>query len=246
MVAGYEHMDAMSKNHRISFPDGTGIAIGAQSPYKYAVIEVHNNMPIKQDASGFRLEYSPGTPPKQITQDRLSCPDEGQLIPPLRPSFKFGCVGYDWTAAEDAHVVLLHFHFHGLGKQISYAVQHADGSKTPGAVWFVAGGKDADAVGTNIGAGVTHHKTVTLETPLTLKHGDKMLIECEYDTTHKKTPTKFGPSSDDEMCNIFFAYYSDSGKLLADDFPDGGSDPAIATVSDLRSHDGPRSKFGDE
>jgi hypothetical protein len=24
-------------------------------------------------------------------------------------------------------VVLLHFHFHGLGKQISYAVQHADG-----------------------------------------------------------------------------------------------------------------------
>lgn len=34
MVAGYEHMDAMSKNHKISFPDGTGIAIGAQSPYK--------------------------------------------------------------------------------------------------------------------------------------------------------------------------------------------------------------------
>ena len=25
MVAGYEHMDAMSKNHKISFPDGTGI-----------------------------------------------------------------------------------------------------------------------------------------------------------------------------------------------------------------------------
>ena len=75
-----------------------------------------------------------------------------------------------------------------------------------------------------------------------MQHGDKMLIECEYDTTHKKTPTKFGPSSDDEMCNIFFAYYSDSGKLLADDFPDGGSDPAISTVSDLRSHDGPRSK----
>ena len=75
-----------------------------------------------------------------------------------------------------------------------------------------------------------------------MQHGDKMLIECEYDTTHKKTPTKFGPSSDDEMCNIFFAYYSDSGKLLADDFPDGGSDAAIATVSDLRSHDGPRSK----
>ena len=34
MVARYEHMDAMSKNHKISFPDGTGIAIGAQSPYK--------------------------------------------------------------------------------------------------------------------------------------------------------------------------------------------------------------------
>ena len=63
----------------------------------------------------------------QITQDMAACLDEGQLIPPLRPSFKFGCVGYDWTAAEDAHVVLLHFHFHGLGKQISYAVQHADG-----------------------------------------------------------------------------------------------------------------------
>jgi hypothetical protein len=102
MVAGYEHMDAMSKNHKISFPDGTGIAIGAQSPYKcdgalltlralafgsggptirstgradhslrrYAVIEVHNNMPIKQDASGFRLEYSPGTPPKQVAPRR--------------------------------------------------------------------------------------------------------------------------------------------------------------------------------
>jgi hypothetical protein len=34
MVAGYEHMDAMAKNHKITFPDGTGIAIGAQSPYK--------------------------------------------------------------------------------------------------------------------------------------------------------------------------------------------------------------------
>jgi hypothetical protein len=43
--------------------------------------------------------------------------------------------------------------------------------KTPGAVWFVAGSKDADAVGTKIGAGVTYHKTVTLETPLTLKVG---------------------------------------------------------------------------
>ena len=46
-----------------------------------------------------------------------------------------------------------------------------------------------------------------------------MLIECEYDTTHKQTPTKFGPSSDDEMCNIFFAYYSDNGQLLTDDIP---------------------------
>jgi hypothetical protein len=67
----------------------------------------------------------------QITQDRLACPDDGILIPPLTPSFKFGCVGYDWTAAEDAHVVLLHFHFHGLGKRISYAVQHADGRASP-------------------------------------------------------------------------------------------------------------------
>ena len=51
--------------------------------------------------------------------------DGGQLIPPLTPSFKHGCVGYDWTAAEDAHVVLLHFHFHGLGKRITCAASHS-------------------------------------------------------------------------------------------------------------------------
>jgi hypothetical protein len=73
-----------------------------------------------------------------------------------------------------------------------------------------------------------------------VQHGDKMLIECEYDTTHKQTSTKFGPSSDDEMCNIFFAYYSDNGQLLTDDFPDGGTDTASTT--DLRSHNGPTSK----
>ena len=43
--------------------------------------------------------------------------------------------------------------------------------KTPGAVWFVAGSKDADEMVASVGAGVTHHKTVTLETPLTLKVG---------------------------------------------------------------------------
>ena len=45
--------------------------------------------------------------------------------------------------------------------------------KTPGAVWFVAGGKDADEMATNAVAGATQHKTVTLETPLTLKVGPR-------------------------------------------------------------------------
>eukprot|EP01087_Luapelamoeba_hula_P007327 TRINITY_DN1793_c0_g1_i2.p2 TRINITY_DN1793_c0_g1~~TRINITY_DN1793_c0_g1_i2.p2 ORF type:complete len:283 (-),score=36.81 TRINITY_DN1793_c0_g1_i2:62-910(-) len=49
---------------------------------------------------------------------------------------------------------------------------------------------------------ITYHSP-----PYIIKRGDRLSVNCVYDTTGRRNPTEFGPSSDDEMCLHFLFYY---------------------------------------
>ena len=55
---------------------------------------------------------------------------------------------------------------------------------------------------------------VSWSSMLCLQTGAVIHLQCTYDTTNKTRPTAFGMRASDEMCNLFYTYYSDNGKLV--------------------------------
>jgi len=199
IFAGFEHMGSATAHPSTTrWGENMGVNVGPDSPFQVAVLEVHNNAPLQHDDSGFELGLSKGKLQKQIVQDVMDCsPNAGGPLPPGQKAFNVSC-SHEWTAGESAEVVMVHFHFHSLGTKLSWWIKHADGSiQTPTAQY-------------RLGVSKTQH----LAQPIKLKTGAVIHLQCTYDTTNKTRPTAFGMRASDEMCNLFYTYYSDNGKLV--------------------------------
>jgi hypothetical protein len=203
VFAGFEHMSSgAAETPTFKFGEGMGVNVGPKSKLQVGVLEVHNNAPLKQDDSGFQVEFSRGVLQKQIVQDVMSCDNDDVPIPPHKKAYNVSCVGKRWTSHDSGFISMVHFHFHGLGTNITWWIKHADGRiETPAAQY-------------QLGA----PKTVVLTQPVELEPSASVHLQCTYDTSRKKESTYFGMSATDEMCNIFFAYYTTDGKLALDDY----------------------------
>eukprot|EP00930_Biecheleria_cincta_P052949 TRINITY_DN3824_c0_g2_i4.p1 TRINITY_DN3824_c0_g2~~TRINITY_DN3824_c0_g2_i4.p1 ORF type:complete len:681 (-),score=104.86 TRINITY_DN3824_c0_g2_i4:93-2135(-) len=51
------------------------------------------------------------------------------------------------------------------------------------------------------------HQSLQESPTKTIKKGDELHLHCQYDTSTKTSPVKFGDFTDTEMCVAFFAYY---------------------------------------
>merc|ERR1711871_299086 len=187
MFGGYEHMGATAEVGTVRFGPDTGVNVGPSAHLKYAVLEVHNNLPLELDESGFRLQYTHGHLAKQVVQGLVDC--GSSPIPGSMQEYNVSCT-LPWHA-KTASIVMLHFHFHSLGSQISWSIEHANGSVVEPSMQYKLG----DA------------KTQLVGTPIQIHSGDKIHLTCTYNTSAKASATAIGPSSTDEMCNLFFAYY---------------------------------------
>lgn len=66
---------------------------------------------------------------------------------------------------------------------------------------------------------------------MTLVQGDKVYATCEFNN-NKSHPVKIGMTGDDEMCNFYMMYWTDSPNLLAD-YECFGRNPPESFVSSL-------------
>lgn len=176
------------------FPIGTGV-----NAIKYFALQVHyNNVDNdvgKLDNSGMRLGYTSKLRANDLGV--LTLGTTGINIPPRTANFSTDLNACPSTCTNqfptDLTVVGWGYHMHGLGRQISTRIVR-NGVEVPNVVK-----KFYDY---NYQGSMQPH-------PMTRKiaRGDTLLTRCVYDSTSRSNATRFGESTQDEMCFNFVLYY---------------------------------------
>jgi len=188
-----QHPDAplkkpSDKELGLFLPKGYGIHTGAGGgPARFTLLQVHNNLPIDQDESGFEMELTNAPISHDVFQKTLSCGDGLSGIPAGRKDYKVSC-STPWHGEKSASALQLHYHFHNTGTEILFEIRDAQGM--------------ARSRGHYVAARDEQNFRPKKDTMLIHK-GDSMFVQCNYDTTRRTKTTNFGPRSTDEMCNVF-------------------------------------------
>jgi len=51
---------------------------------------------------------------------------------------------------------------------------------------------------------------LVMDEPIDVKKGDKLTADCKYDSLKKNIPTGVGSKSTDEMCNLYFMFWTET------------------------------------
>lgn len=191
MVAGFEHMSQSAETPHVTFPEGVVLPVGsANARYKFAVLEVHNNAPLK-DASGFHVDIKRTAPPHlgtnlffQLGWD-IKRDQDSSGIPPGKPDFK---ITRTHTAAGGPFsVFMVHLHYHSIGKDFTLELETKHGhTKTL-----------AHRIGSK-------GQTVRLHPAVTIQEGDKMIATVTWDSSDRSEDTPWGMDPvQNEMCDVF-------------------------------------------
>jgi len=184
----------------LSLPRGYGIRVGKNSPHKWALLQVHNNLPIKNDDSGFDIQLTSAPIDHDVSQMMLACGSGG--IPAGSTNFKIGCNKL-WHHAETGQGIQVHYHFHNTGTQILFQIKKKDGSIRSSHTYHAM--KDPQNA---------HFKQGEVE----IQVGDTLHHQCTYDTTSRTQTTYFGARAADEMCNVFIVYALPRQKNTVEEF----------------------------
>lgn len=169
-------------------PKSYGIRVGKNSPHPWALLQVHNNLPMKKDNSGFDVQLTTAPITHDVSQLMLACGSGG--IPAGSTNFKVSC-NKQWQHAETGRGIQVHYHFHSTGTQILFQIKKPDGSIRSSHTYHVL--KDSQN---------QHFKQGELE----IQKGDTMHHQCTYNTMTRTQTTFFGSRAVDEMCNVFVVY----------------------------------------
>uniref|UniRef100_A0A671NDQ8 Monooxygenase, DBH-like 1, like n=1 Tax=Sinocyclocheilus anshuiensis TaxID=1608454 RepID=A0A671NDQ8_9TELE len=181
-----------------------GLPIGGNVGDFFYRLEVHYNNPNKSggrvDNSGLRFYYT----------SKLRQHDAGVLItglavapgyaiPPKAKSFlTYGLCDTAYIpkvleTPHDLHVFSLMLHTHLAGWKVR--------------VGHFRGGKQIDFLAADENYDFEYQEATNLGKTKTVKLGDKLLVECTYNTEKRSTLTWGGYSTLDEMCLAFLVYY---------------------------------------
>ncbi|GFR80888.1 DBH-like monooxygenase protein 1 [Elysia marginata] len=186
-----------------NYPSHVGFSLGSSGDPGYFLMETHYDNPSMRadfvDDSGLRVYLT-----RQLRQHDGGVlmagvhVDAYQIIPPYEPSFL--STGYCDTACiaeglgdNEIHVFANVLHAHLLGTKLR--TRH------------FRNGVELPPVQEDNNYDFDYQEARMLESERTIKKGDSLMVECEYDSTQRTTVTHGGLSSREEMCLSFLIYY---------------------------------------
>ncbi|XP_044866279.1 DBH-like monooxygenase protein 2 [Mauremys mutica] len=200
------------------FPNEAAISIGTPMDPQYIRLEIHYSnfdlIPGLNDNSGIRLYYTPDLRPNDmgvLQTGVFTFPVH--FIPPGADTYKsYGlCKSSQFnemngTPVPDLKVFgfLLHTHLAGRGLKV---VQYRNGEQ----VRIICEDNKYD---------FSLQETRDLKEVITIKVGDEILVECNFQTLDRTEITFGGPSTLNEMCLAFLFYYPRNNISSCMGYPD--------------------------
>jgi len=186
-VFGYDNMQTTEASAVAPFvlPDGVGIVVGQKTDFRYAVLQVHNNKPIKREDTYFTLTVAPTiVEPNRMAITQLVPPDF--TIPPRHKRYTVHVPAVTYQSAP-FHLWGTHVHFHSIGTLANFSV--ARRGKTVLHFEYVKGASVSS--------------TIKYPKPFKIESGDVFSGSCTYDSSGRAEPTVAGMTHDtEEMCNL--------------------------------------------
>nr|XP_055042461.1 DBH-like monooxygenase protein 2 homolog [Misgurnus anguillicaudatus] len=187
------------------FPAVAGLPIGGNNAESFYRLEVHynnqNNTEGRVDNSGLRLYYT-----SELRQYDAGILGTGLVVAPgyaIPPRAKgFMTYGLCDTAyipqvlsetPQDFQVFAAMLHTHLAGRKVR--------------VGHFRGGKQIDLLAVDENYNFEYQDVTNLGKTKTVKLGDKLLVQCIYNTENRTKLTWGGLSTTDEMCLAFLLYY---------------------------------------
>uniref|UniRef100_A0A671NI23 DBH-like monooxygenase protein 2 homolog n=2 Tax=Sinocyclocheilus anshuiensis TaxID=1608454 RepID=A0A671NI23_9TELE len=186
------------------FPEVAGLPIGGNVGDFFYRLEVHYNNLNKSadrvDNTGLRFYYT-----SELRQHDAAvlmtglAVAPGYAIPPKAKSFlTYGLCDTAYIpkvleTPHDLQVFSVMLHTHLAGRKVR--------------VGHFRGGKQIDFLAVDENYDFEYQEVTNLGKTKTVKLGDKLLVECTYNTENRSTLTWGGLSTSDEMCLAFLFYY---------------------------------------
>ncbi|XP_043076102.1 DBH-like monooxygenase protein 2 homolog isoform X1 [Puntigrus tetrazona] len=185
------------------FPEAAGLPIGGNIKASFYKLEVHynnHNLASRVDSSGLRLHYT-----SELRQHDAGVlvvglsVAPGYAIPPKAKSFlTYGLCDTAYIPkvvekSNDLQLFSVMLHAHLVGRKVRVG-QFREGRQ----IDFVAVDENYD---------FDYQEVTNLGETKTVKLGDKLLVECTYNTEKRNALTWGGFSTSDEMCLAVLFYY---------------------------------------
>lgn len=201
----------------LKLPDGVGFKVGGiSSDIQFLVLQVHyghhrhnalKHMPELPDNSGLVLDMKPDTKESGITRQA------GVLVLISLGQVQEGKSRHEiWCDIEDdieINPFRYRVHTHKLGTRVL-------GAKVSSSALRQALGEKAEREDLIIGDGDPQKPQMFYpvnENDLIIKKGDTIYASCEFNN-HRGHIVKIGATGDDEMCNFYLMYWTNSSRLL--------------------------------
>uniref|UniRef100_A0A9J8CB34 Monooxygenase, DBH-like 1, like n=3 Tax=Cyprinus carpio TaxID=7962 RepID=A0A9J8CB34_CYPCA len=211
------------------FPEVAGLPIGGNVGGFLYRLEVHYNNVNKSagrvDNSGLRFYYTSDLRQHDaaVLMTGLAVAP-GYAIPPKARSFlTYGLCDTAYIpevleTPHDLQVFSVMLHTHLAGRKVR--------------VGHFRGGKQIDFLAVDENYDFEYQEVTNLGKTKTVKLGDKLLVECTYNTENRSTLTWGGFSTSDEMCLAFLFYYPAMNLSTCVSFPDVTSLGSVMGAND--------------
>lgn len=202
----------------LKLPEGVGFKVGGlSSDIQFLVVQVHyghhhnaivHHIPDIPDHSGLVLDMVPDNEKSGITKEA------GVLILISLGQVNEGKSRHEiWCDIEDdieIHPFSYRVHTHKLGTRVYGAKVSSNSEKLASRERGRSGGKDLI-----IGTGDPQQPQMfyPVKENITIKKGDSVYASCEFNNNRNHV-VKIGATGDDEMCNFYLMYWTNSSRLL--------------------------------
>ncbi|XP_043102167.1 DBH-like monooxygenase protein 2 homolog [Puntigrus tetrazona] len=214
------------------FPEVAGLPIGGNVGDLFYRLEVHYNNPNKSagrvDNSGLRFHHTPELRRHDaaVLMTGLAVAP-GYAIPPKAQSF------LTYGMCDTANIPKVLETTHDL--QVFSAMLHTHLAGRKVRVGHFRGGEQIDLLVADENYDFEYQEVTNFGKTKTVKLGDRLLVECTYNTENRDTLTWGGFSTTDEMCLAFLFYYPAMNLSGCSSFPDSKSLQSAMGAADITS-----------
>ncbi|XP_030626629.1 DBH-like monooxygenase protein 2 homolog [Chanos chanos] len=214
------------------FPEVAGVPIGGDGRVQMYRLEMHYNNPSqlkgRVDNSGLRFFYTSELRQHDaaVLQTGLAV-SPGYAVPPNASMYHtYGLCDTSLMrqivpeSSHDLHVFATVLHTHLVGRKVR--------------VGHFRYGQQIDFLALDENYDFEYQQIVNLGETKTIKQGDRVLVECTYNTMGHKAITWGGLETTDEMCLAFLFYYPAVDVGLCHSFPNPHDLMRVMGVKDMK------------